>query len=333
MDNQNGNTHAEFGIPRVNVPDSRSRSLFVRAFIGPFGLRSGWRFFLFFIIATCPIVAVTLGLQKWLGPFSTDITALLNEAVSVLCVLGATWIMARIDRKPLLSFGLVSLHRSRNLLIGIATGFFSLSLLIGLLIATGGFHLGPVSLHGRSLVTWGLFWMVVFICVGVTEELLTRGYPLFALTQGLGFWPAAILLSLLFGAAHSGTKGEDYIGVGAAVLVGIILAFSLKWSGSLWWAIGYHFAWDWAQTFFYGVPDSGHPSVQHFLSGVCRWTQLAFRRQSRSRRQYSRPSRTWLDPARVTAYGPTNSSSRIAALPHALGHRCRRRRVFRGEFI
>ncbi len=108
----------------------------------------------------------------------------------------------------------------------------------------------------------------MFICVGVTEELVTRGYPLFALSQGIGFWPAAILTSLLFGAAHTGNKGEDYIGVGAAVFVGVILAFSLKWSGSLWWAIGYHFSWDWAQTFFYGVPDSGHPSMRHFLSGV-----------------------------------------------------------------
>ncbi len=59
--------------------------------------------------------------------------------------------MARIDGKPLLSFGLTRVHRGRNLVLGIAAGFLSLSLLIGLLIATGGFRLGPVSLHGPAL--------------------------------------------------------------------------------------------------------------------------------------------------------------------------------------
>jgi membrane protease YdiL (CAAX protease family) len=32
-------------------------------------------------------------------------------------------------------------------------------------------------------------------------------------------------------------------------------------TGSLWWAIGFHMAWDWAQSFLYGVPDSGNISV------------------------------------------------------------------------
>jgi hypothetical protein len=75
-------------------------------------------------------------------------------------------------------------------------------------------------------------------------------------------------LSLLFGAGHMGNRGEEVIGIANAVLAGLVFAFSVKWSGTLWWAIGCHFSWDWGETFFYGVANSGGPSHHHFLSGV-----------------------------------------------------------------
>ena len=164
-------------------------------------------------------------------------------------------------------FGLGPINRTRNFLTGIATGFLSLSLLMALLITTHAFRPGPLSLTGFAALGWGSLWVLAFVCVGFTEELMIRGYPLFALSEGIGFWPAAILTSVLFGAGHLGNKGEDYIGIAAAMLVGVVLAFSLRWTGTLWWAIGFHLSWDWAETFFYGVSDSGQPSPQHFWSG------------------------------------------------------------------
>jgi membrane protease YdiL (CAAX protease family) len=40
--------------------------------------------------------------------------------------------------------------------------------------------------------------------------------------------------------------------------VGVVFTLALWRTGSLWWAIGFHMAWDWAQSFLYGVPDSGY---------------------------------------------------------------------------
>ena len=253
---------------RVGNGTPQARSGLGWVFIGPFGLRSGWRFLLFLLLAAGLIVGLTFGVKhfdsyipRWFRPLS-------QEAAGCLAVFGATWILSRVDRKPIWVFGLGPLNRSRNLLVGIVTGFVSLSLLMGLLVATGAFRLGAASLHGSAALAWGGFWLVVFVLVGFTEELMTRGYLLFALSQGIGFWPAAVLMSVFFGAGHLGNKGEDYIGISAAVFIGVVLAFSLWWTGSLWWAIGYHLAWDWAETFFYGVPDSGMPSAQHLWSGT-----------------------------------------------------------------
>src|SRR5581483_4368238 len=97
---------------------------------------------------------------------------------------------------------------------------------------------GGLTLHGSQTISWALLWIGGFVLVAITEELLTRGYPLFALSQGIGFWPAAILMALLLGAGHVGNTGEDYVGVSAAILIGVVLAYSLKWTGSLWWAMG-----------------------------------------------------------------------------------------------
>ncbi|MGC1969086.1 MAG: hypothetical protein WA673_21675, partial [Candidatus Acidiferrales bacterium] len=33
-----------------------------------------------------------------------------------------------------------------------------------------------------------------------------------------------------------------------------------------WFAVGFHAAWDWAETFFYGTPDSGLVGVGHYLN-------------------------------------------------------------------
>ncbi len=42
-----------------------------------------------------------------------------------------------------------------------------------------------------------------------------------------------------------------------AALGGLFFCLLLRKSGNLWMPIGFHLAWDWGQTFFYGVPDSG----------------------------------------------------------------------------
>ena len=81
-----------------------------------------------------------------------------------------------------------------------------------------------------------------------------------------GFWQAAWLTSTLFGYVHTFNKGETWIGIFSAALIGFIFCVSVRLTGSAWWAIGFHAAWDWAQTFFYGTPDSGFQPQGHYLT-------------------------------------------------------------------
>jgi membrane protease YdiL (CAAX protease family) len=65
---------------------------------------------------------------------------------------------------------------------------------------------------------------------------------------------------------HLLNGGESLIGISAAGLIGLVFCLSLWRSGSLWWAIGFHTAWDWAQSFLYGVPDSGTLAEGHLMA-------------------------------------------------------------------
>ncbi|HMG85146.1 MAG TPA: CPBP family intramembrane glutamic endopeptidase [Terracidiphilus sp.] len=81
-----------------------------------------------------------------------------------------------------------------------------------------------------------------------------------------GFWNAAWLTSTLFGAGHTGNNGENWIGIFAAAFIGFVFCVSIWVTGSAWWAIGCHAAWDWAETYFYGTADSGFVAPGHLLS-------------------------------------------------------------------
>ncbi len=238
-----------------------------KIFIGPRGLRAGWRFLLFAMIVGLLITAFTMGTRaasQWLGG---DVTAIVQNYIGIAAALCAMWVMGWIEGKAVWSYGFAPRNRGRNLAVGMVTGFAALSALMGLLIVTGGFQPSTPVLHGPAAWGWAGYWAVLFAGVGLSEESLLRSYPLFSLSQGIGFWPAAAILSVLFGAGHLGNSGEEWIGIGNAMLAGLVFSFSVKWTGSLWWAFGCHATWDWGESFFYGVADSGSRAHHHFLSG------------------------------------------------------------------
>lgn len=80
------------------------------------------------------------------------------------------------------------------------------------------------------------------------------------------FWQATWATSTFFGFMHTGNNGENWIGIFAAALIGFVFCASIWVTGSAWWAIGCHVAWDWAETYFYGTADSGLPAKGHLLT-------------------------------------------------------------------
>jgi membrane protease YdiL (CAAX protease family) len=131
------------------------------------------------------------------------------------------------------------------------------SALIGLIAAFGGYSFGDLALHGNELLRWGILWGVFFVFVGLFEEFLFRGYTQYTLAESIGFWPAAVVLSFLFGAVHLSNPGEGWVGAAGVVAIGLIFALALRRTGNLWLVVGWHASFDFGETFLYSVPNSG----------------------------------------------------------------------------
>ncbi len=143
-----------------------------------------------------------------------------------------------------------------------------------------GFILGVVMVAAMYLLTWAehfcsfgtwtispkiaLIGGVMFVSclfVGVFEEGLFRGYAQFKLAKAIGFWPAALAISLAFGFAHLIHPTYTMLGVGGAALFGFLFAYCLWRTGDLWLAIGIHAAVDFAELFIF-APHRSPTSVQ-----------------------------------------------------------------------
>ena len=252
-------------------------------FRGPHGIRAGWRVLIF--LALVAAVTVGIGLLFALFRFATKgfAAAQGNIHVSGLTPLGlsltegalflvpsiAALIMARIEHRKYGQYGLPARFAFRkDFWIGILVGFLSISGCLFGIFALHGFHLTGLAIHGSTILSATAAWGATFILVGLAEEFAFRGYLQYTLTTGMGFWPTAILLSALFGLAHAGNPGESKAGLLSVVLFGLLFCLFLRRTGNLWWAVGFHAGWDWGQTFFYGVADSGIPPYHNLFGSV-----------------------------------------------------------------
>ncbi len=148
---------------------------------------------------------------------------------------------------------------------GVLWGLASLSLLLLIMRLLGVFSFAGVALHGARVWKFAAFWAVFFLFVALFEEFAFRGYSLFTVIQTAPFWPSALLSSVIFGYTHRGNAGETWIGALGAGAIGLFFCFTLRRTGNLWFAVGLHASWDWAQSFLYGVPDSGAIVPGHLL--------------------------------------------------------------------
>jgi hypothetical protein len=183
---------------------------------------------------------------------------LISDTLGFACALFAAWIMSRIERRPMAVYGLpASRAFGRNFWIGSLWGAIAVSALVLSIRAAHGLSFVGLALNAHSAIYYGMLWFLGFIAVGLLEEFLVRGYPQFTLATGIGFWPAALLLSCAFGAGHLGNPGEEWTGAVNAALIGLWFAFTLRRTGDLWFAVGFHALFDYGETFAYSVPNSG----------------------------------------------------------------------------
>ena len=250
---------------------SPARSRALRAlFIGPQGIRSGWSMLIFLAILMAQILVTRVPVNHLLHYMhdKQDLqvwSAIVSLGILASLVLVATAIMAKIEKRPVLSYGFMGERRLSRFVLGIAAGVVALSALVLALKISGYLVFDGQALHGKSAWSYGLQWGLAFLLTGLFEESLSRLSAVHpdARHRILVGSPAALAR---FGVTHLPNHGESPIGILAVVAVGLVFCLSLWLTKSLYWAVGLHTGWDWAQSYIYGVPNSGQVASGHLFA-------------------------------------------------------------------
>ncbi len=269
------------GDSNLSPPENGGMSPFQRQvhwmFVGPNGVRAGWRLFIAIALFMGLLIGLQAGLAQipairaWLhGSGRGGITPALlffSDGTSVLSLIVSVSVMARIENRSFADYGLPGNGAfGKRFWQGIPWGFAFVTLLMALIGALHGFSIDGLALRGGEVVKYAFLYVLGFILVAIFEDFSFRGYMQATLASGIGFWPAAILLAIAFGALHLGNPGEAKIGALMTGSFGLLEAFTLRRTGNLWLPIGMHAAWDWGETYFYSVPDSGIVANGHLLN-------------------------------------------------------------------
>ncbi len=258
-------------------------------------LRAFWRILiqgLLFLLGTTVIGAV-LGIVAIIvmaGTGQADLQLLTNEEalLELIMGLGGGWYFAFngvatvivilltfliagwiIDRRKFSNFGF---HFSRlwwlDLVFGLALGAVLMLFIFLVELAFGwitieGFMKTATS---GSFLSALLASLVGFIAVGIYEEMLSRGYHLRNLAEGInwgpfgkvgGLWAGYVISSSIFGILHATNPNASVISTVNLVLAGLFLGLGFILTGELAIPIGLHITWNFFQGNVFGFPVSG----------------------------------------------------------------------------
>jgi membrane protease YdiL (CAAX protease family) len=247
----------------------------MKLFIGGDGMvRPIWRAAIYFALGTWVLVPPmghvyesalrALHVPDSLNPAATALSEIcFNFVVALAC----TGIFALYERRRIDSYGLpVRRALGPRTWEGAATGVIMAGG-VGLgMVLLGGMHIHGLATTGAALALSALAWLGANICVGVSEEFWYRSYFLQTLWKGIGFWPAATVIALIFASDHYFFKaGENVWDVITLVSLSLLMSYTVLKTGTLWFAVGFHIAFDYIQLFVIGTPNGSHVPVGRLL--------------------------------------------------------------------
>lgn len=226
-------------------------------------LRNGWwiAFFVGLVILTQPIYKpmkqgfTIIGLSDaWL------------ESVSIILLFIVTWICVLVRKEKLSDVGFhFNLRWLQQLVVGTLVGIIMILVTAGIIWSIGGVTFELDAQRSLQGLSYGLY---LFLMGSLMEEILHRGFIFQRLIDGLGIWPAQILMAILFTLGHWGNPGMEGITQFFASLDLFIgsLIFGLAYikTRSLALPVGLHLGWNWAQGDILGFNVSGFDKAGWF---------------------------------------------------------------------
>jgi membrane protease YdiL (CAAX protease family) len=243
------------------------RPLWMRLFLSPDEprLRAGWRLLLHSIgfgiaLSVLTLLAVMLIYNQG-GTFSYGLP--IDATIELLAVLITTYAARRLlDRR---SFASLGFNLDKHTVSDLFVGFLIPGLLMGAIFlvewVSGWLTIEGVAWVSTPVESWLgtlLQGLLFFILVGVSEELLSRGYHLQNLAAGLNITWGVLLSSSAFAFLHLANPGSSLFSTFGIFAAGLFLAYGWVRTRQLWLSIGLHIGWNLFEGTVFGFPVSGY---------------------------------------------------------------------------
>lgn len=245
--------------------------------------RSGWKMFLTVMLSVAiGIAIITLVEILFIGYLficgdlvigdqidtiskTMDSYAIYNVLLKIstnVAIIMAVIKMWKINEKTSVSnLGLISIkERYKDLIIGVILGLLAISIVAMIIINLGGVKVTN-KMDTPNILFSIISGLLLFICIGIAQEVLTRGYYMSVLKQTRNKYVVLFISAVLFAAMSLGSKGMGIIPFINLCLMGITLSYMFIKSKSLWMPIGFHIMWSFMQGYIFGFNVSGEKAV------------------------------------------------------------------------
>jgi uncharacterized protein len=176
---------------------------------------------------------------------------------NVICVVAVTlltiFFRTKIDEKRIITLGFHKFRMVPDLVSGILVGF---------IIIVSGFIIlnisGFVTINAlRPDVAYLAGSIILFMLISWLEEISFRAYILGNLMESFGKYTALFISSVLFALFHMFNPGMAVMPFVNLILAGLLLGLVYIHTGTIWYALGLHFGWNFFQGPVFGFPVSG----------------------------------------------------------------------------
>lgn len=193
----------------------------------------------------------------------------LSDGIGIVAALIVAWIASRIEKRKLTDYYLSLRNALPQSLEGFVWGTIAPVAAAAIVIALGGATYHGFALHGAELARLALTWLGSMIILGLFEEIAFRSYSLHVMARGFGFWTAAVINAVLFGALHYFTKPMENVAdaFGVAIIT-FFMCLTIQRTKALWFAVGFHAAFDYFALIVLAAPNTGNegkPIPGHLL--------------------------------------------------------------------
>lgn len=179
----------------------------------------------------------------------------LSTIVPFVGILVYTWVTKR-NRFIFRSFMPTAAgNRLSALLWGLLVGFvMNFGCIVWALLA------GNIKLFLNFTIDQIPFYIFALVCVFIqstSEEFWCRGFMYERINVHYPLWVAILVNGLFFASLHTMNPGAGVLPIVDIAICGLSFSIAKWYTGSIWFPMGIHTAWNFTQNYLFGLPNSG----------------------------------------------------------------------------